>query len=143
MKGQILSLEVAYLVHATEDPAKIGDAVSRFLSRQTAPEVERLEGHFGNPILKARVHLTGEEASEALAKALAKIPRPLRASVVADLPLFMDEHSALFLRLDKQSMVFGPLRLGGSDPVRIKVKPRLFQLKGPASRLYRELLGAP
>lgn len=140
MKGPILSVEATYLVHATEDPTKVSEAVGRLLSTPAAAEVESLEGHFGNVILKARIHLTGEEATKALASVFAKMPGPLKAKVRADLPLMVDEHSALFLRFDKQSLISGPLSLGGSDPVRLKVKPRLFQLKGPAVQLYGELL---
>lgn len=142
MKSPILSVEATYLVHATEDPDKVNDAVVRFLSAPTKPEVEHLEGHFGNAILKARIHLTGEEASRALASVFAKMPGPLKTKIKADLPLLIDEHSALFLRFDKQSLVSGPLKLGASDPLRLKIKPRLYQLKGSAAQLYGELLGA-
>jgi len=39
MKGPIQSVEATYLVHATEDPAKVGGAVSRLLGAASADEL--------------------------------------------------------------------------------------------------------
>ncbi len=130
---------MTYLVHATEDPAKVSDAVSRLLGMEAGPEVEFLEGHFGNRIEKARVHLTGEEAGAAFTNLVAKMPLGMRRELVGDLEKFLDEHSALFLRFDKQLLVSGRLALASGDPVRVKVKPRIFLLKGGAAGFYGRL----
>jgi RNA binding exosome subunit len=141
LKGPIQSVEVTYLVHATEDQKKVEDAVGRLLGATTRPVVERLEGHFGNEILAARLHLTGEEAAKAVHRVFAALPKDLREVLVADIGEFLDEHSAFFLRLDKQRLVSGVLALGSGDSVRLKVKPRLFLVKGGAAEFYAELIG--
>lgn len=141
MKGPIQAVEVTYLVHATEDPEKIGAAVATLLGTANRPELEELEGHYGNRISKARLHLTGEEAGRALQNAVAKMPQPVRSEILADLGSRLDEHSALFLRFDKQRLVSGSLALAAQDPIRMKVKPRAFVMKGGAASFFSQLMG--
>ncbi len=141
MKGPIQSVEVAYLVHATEDPGKVEGAVVSLLGAKAEPVLERLEGHFGNEILRARLHLIGDEAGRAFDSLASRLPQEVRKEVIADLESFLDEHSALFLRFDKQSLVSGSVALGSADAVRVKVKPRRFMLKDGAAELYARLIG--
>lgn len=139
--GLVQSVEVTYLIHATEDPGRIGAAVARVLATSTLPETELLEGHFGNQIVKARLHLTGEEAARAFENAVVKMPRGMKKEIISNIGSFLDEHSALFLRLDKQLLVSGSLSLATGDAVRIKVKPRIFLVKGGAAQFYSRLIG--
>jgi RNA binding exosome subunit len=140
VKGPIQSVEVTYLLHATEDEEKVANAVGALLYVNGAEEVEELEGHFGNPIKRVRVHLTGEQASQGLERLLGKMPEGLRKEVVGALGKHLDEHNALFLRFDKQSLVSGSLSLGEKDPVRVKVKPRGFMMKGGAAQFFADML---
>ena len=140
MKGPIQSVEVTYLVHATEDPEKVRRVVSTLLRSSAEPEMEQLEGHFGNKIVRARLHLTGDEASSAVRNVLKSIPSGLKAEIISDLTSFIDEHSAFFLRLDKQRLVAGSTALGSGDAVRLKVKPRLFLVMGSAPKFYEQLI---
>jgi len=141
MKGPIQSVEVTYLVHATEDPRKMEQALSRLLGAETAPDLERLEGHFGNEILRARLHLVGDEAGRAFESLASRIPRGVKEEVLGDLHSHLDEHAALFLRFDKQSLVSGSVAMGSADAVRVKVKPRRFMMKGGAEGFFAGLLG--
>ena len=143
MKGPIQSVEVAYLIHATEDQQKVDEAIAAVLAIKVQPAIERLEGHFGNEILSVRFHLIGEEAMEAFDGLAAKLPEDLRAVLVSKIGEFLDEHSAFYLRLDKQKLMAGTLALGSRDTVRLKVKPRLFLLKGGAAEFYVSLIGGP
>jgi RNA binding exosome subunit len=140
MKSLIQSMEVTYLVHATEDPAKIAMAVARALGIEATPEIETLEGHFGNRILRAKVHLTGDEAEGGFSRLVEAMPRGVVDEVLSEVGAHLDEHSAFYLRLDKQSLVSGSISLGSSDPVRVKVKPRRFLIKGGAPEFYSRLL---
>lgn len=143
MKGPIQSVEVTYLIHATEDQQKVEESIAEVLAIKVQPVIERLEGHFGNEILSVRLHLIGEEATEAFKGVVARLPKDLRVGLVSNIREFLDEHSALYLRLDKQRMVVGTLALGSGDTVRLKVKPRLFLLKGGAAEFYASLMGGP
>lgn len=140
MKGPIQSVEVTYIVHATEDPRKVEMALGELLGNQNKAVAEPLEGHFGNEILRVRLHLTGDEAGKAFESLVSRLPQGVRSEVLADLSSRLDEHSALFLRFDKQSLVSGSLALGSADSVRVKVKPRGF-MKGGAASFYSGLIG--
>lgn len=140
MKGPIQSVEVSYLLHATEDREKVDSRVMELAMIAGAPEVEEVEGHFGNRILLVKFHLTGDEAGRAFERIVGKIPPAVKAGLMRDLGSHLDEHSAFFLRLDKQRLVEGALELGTRDPVRVKVKPRGFLIKGDAAGFYSRLL---
>lgn len=140
MKAPIQSVEISFFAHATEDQQKILKAVERAIGRQAEPELERLEGHFGNEITKVRIHLVGEGASTAFGSLVSKMGAGLAREVAANVGEYTDEHSALFLRFEKQALVGGALQLGSSDPVRVKVKPRAYLLRGGAPAFYRGVL---
>jgi RNA binding exosome subunit len=141
LKGPIQSVEVTFILHATEDSDRVVSAVLRLLGTTRVPEFEHLEGHFGNVIIRARLHLEGAEAGEAFANVVSVMPQSVRVEIIKGMASFMDEHSALFIRLDKQLLISGSVQLGFGDSVRIRVKPRIFLLKGGAARFYTELLG--
>ena len=142
MKGPVQSVEVSYFVHATEDPQTLAKAVSTLLSVDTTPEEEQMEGHFGNAIIRVRYHLTGEEAAAALGNIVARLPTQMKGKLERSIEELMDEHHALYLRLDKQRLVAGTLEEGTGDPVRIKVKPRGFLLRGGAKEFYSRILSS-
>jgi RNA binding exosome subunit len=141
LKSLIQSIEVTYLVHATEDPEKVRGAIGRLLGVALDPEIQRLEGHFGNEIQRARVHLTGEDAARAFEHFVGTIHEGLKKEITGQIEDYTDEHSALFLRLDKQRLVAGSVAIGSGDSVRVKVKPRVFLIRGGAGEFYRRLMG--
>lgn len=140
MKSPIQSLDASYLVHMTEDPDRISSAVAKLLSTEAPPLVERLEGHFGNAILRASFHLEGSDAWHSLRSVLSMMEPRLATETAARVESFIDEHSAMFLRFDKQALVTGSLRLASGDPVRVKVKPRGHIMKEEAPAFFRNLL---
>jgi RNA binding exosome subunit len=140
LKGPIQSVEVTYLLHATEDHEKVNLKVSELIMAEEGPEVEEMQGHFGNRISKVRFHLTGEGAARAFEAVVAKLSQGAKSRLVAELGEHVDEHAALFFRLDKQLLMSGNLELGSSDPVRVKVKPRGFMVKGDPRDFYLGLL---
>ena len=140
LKGPVQSVEVSYIVHATEDPQTLAKAVTTVLSVDAAPEEEQMEGHFGNAITRVRYHLTGEDAVAALGSIAARLPALTKDRLKRGLGELVDEHSALYLRFDKQRLVVGALEEGTDDPVRIRVKPRVFLLRGGAKDFYSKIL---
>ena len=141
MKSPIQSVEVSYLVHATEDPEKVGRAVAALLRTSRGEATERLQGHYGNEIFRVRIHLTGDEAARACDSLFVRMQPVAKAEVLGGLDSFIDQHSALFLRLDKQALVSGEVAPGSADPVRIKIKPRGFMVRGGAAAFYQDLIG--
>jgi RNA binding exosome subunit len=141
MKSTIQSMDVSLLLHATEDGDRVTAAVRGLISE--APlETEEMEGHFGNRITKVSLHLHGEGATRAFAALMARMPGDLRKELAADIDKLIDEHSSLFLRLDKQRLVQGVVAAGHEDAVRFKVKPRAFLMHGHAKEFFLEQLRA-
>jgi RNA binding exosome subunit len=140
LRGPIQSVEVTYLLHATEDGEKVNAKVRELVIAEEPPEVEEMEGHFGNKISRVRFHLTGESASRAFESMAARFPGEFRSRLESELDAHLDEHSALFFRLDKQLLMRGTFELGTADPVRVKVKPRGYMVKGDPKEFYLALL---
>jgi RNA binding exosome subunit len=140
LKGPIQSIEVSYIVHATEDPQTLAKAVSTMLSVDAVPEEERMEGHFGNVITRVKYHLTGDDAAAALGSIVAHLPAMTKGNLKRGIGELVDEHSTLYLRFDKQRLVVGTLERGTGDPVRVTVKPRVFLLRGGAKEFYSKIL---
>ena len=140
MKGPVRSLEISYFVHATEDPDRLARAVHHLLSMAPPSQVEEMEGHHGNKISSVRMHITGEEAQRAFERIVEALGSEAKDALLRDLGSHLDEHSALFIRFDKQRLVSGSLRLEATDPVRVKIKPRPFLLGRDAPRFYSVLL---
>ncbi|HUI85934.1 MAG TPA: RNA-binding domain-containing protein [Nitrososphaerales archaeon] len=141
MKGLIQAVEVSYLAHPTEDPDRIEERVKSCLGIQAAPSVTRLEGHYGYPILMVKYHLTGEEAHGVVRQVAEKMSPESKRNLREDSSENIDEHSALYLRFDKQQIMRGKLVLGQADSVRIRIKPRLFLVKGKIEEFYMGVLG--
>lgn len=140
MRGQIRSVEVSYIIHATEDESKVREAVKRILGINQEPIIQSLEGHFGNEILRAVFHLTDESANHTFRMLFDNMPEYARKNVVERISSYIDEHSSLYLRLDKQNIVQGRVELSDSDAIRIKIKPRLYLVKGSEVDFFRRMI---
>lgn len=140
MRHPIQSLEVSCFIHATEDEGKVAGAVASELKISGEPYRERLDGHFGNEVIRLRYHLTGEEAWLAFRIIADRLERDDLRALLDGLDSAIDEHSALFLRFNKQDLVMGRLTLSAGDPIRVRVKPRQFMIRGDVTRFYCQLL---
>ncbi len=134
-------MEISYFIHATEDLERVSDALKEKLRVSSPPELEDLEGHFGNRIISVHYHLTGEEANTAFHGIVSFMGRERIRELLEGLDLALDEHKALFIRLSKQDLLRGSAVLSQADPIRIKVKPRGYMPKEDAGRFYTRLLG--
>jgi RNA binding exosome subunit len=136
VKGAIQSLDVSYLLHATEDPERVAAAVRWLVGSEAPFESEEMEGHFGNSIRKVSAHLHGEDATRAFARLMARMPRALRESVAKEIDGLIDEHSSLYLRFDKQRLVQDEIATGYGEAIRLKVKPRTYLVHGHARDFF-------
>jgi RNA binding exosome subunit len=142
VSSAVQSLEVSYFIQMTEDEEKVRLAVAALLGGSLPEERQEAEGHHGNTIVWIRHRLTGDEAQAALRRIVSHIDEDERAAILGDIGSVLDEEGALYIRLSKQVLVMrGSAVLASSDPVRVKVKPRSYMVKGDPSGFYARLLG--
>lgn len=141
MKSYLASIEIKFLVQATEDEDKILNRISEVFGIPFEMfEKITLEGHFGNPIKFYRFHISGKKADN-IAKGMANIfedrwKKMLQFELINNI----DKHGSLFLRIDKQSFFDDKLTQSPVDAVRVKMKLRF---KAPILKMiimFRTLL---
>ncbi|MDG6928913.1 MAG: hypothetical protein JRN39_03200 [Nitrososphaerota archaeon] len=123
MKGGVRSAEVTFHIHATEDDGKILRALAQELGLDPLKVTRTAaEGHFGNPIAVCGVSVDGEEGETLLRTVLAKLGpgdlEELRSAPAGRL----EEGKFFHVRLDKQAMVMGGVKLGYADPVKLRFR---------------------
>jgi len=137
--SEIQSVEVSFFVHATEDESRLVESVNSFFSL-SEPEVEELEGHFGNRISHVTYRVTREGAARLFSRIVALLSGEETVAILGDRGKNIDERGALYLRFSKQELLAGKLVLAENDPVRFKLKPRGY-LKGDPATFYAARLG--
>jgi RNA binding exosome subunit len=141
LDSEVQSLEISYFVQATEDEEKIKRAVATLVGRDLPEERQEAEGHHGNKIVWVRHHLTGEDAQAGLRGIVSRMGGDEKESILGGLDSGLDEHNALYMRLNKQVLVVnGAVVLASSDPIRVKVKPRSHMVKRDPAGFYTRLL---
>ncbi len=141
MAEEIQSVEISYFIHATEDLERVSRTVADRFGLAQAPELEELEGHFGNRIVYARHHLTGTDAMATFSALVSFLGAEGVRELLAEVGLALDEHKSLYVRLSKQELLNGVPVLSSIDAIRVKVKPRSFMMKGDAGVFYARLMG--
>ena len=142
MVVEFSSVTISFLIQATEDEARLLDQVSNQLqlSRENF-SVEPMEGHFGNRITVAKAHITGTEADRVTTVLMSSLSQQAKKTLVSELEKSLDEHDALYLRLDRQSLGSEWIGLSDEEPIRVKLKPRI-RVGGRRSMMeqYTELI---
>lgn len=141
LKPILASAEIRFFAQATEDEERLVKTVSeRLRVPQEQFEKESLEGHFRNPITSFKAHVTGADADR-FAKGLALLFDEIdKETMLRNIPNYMDEHGALYLRVDKQSLFTDKLRESQIDAVRIRLKPRFKAEPLKMAETHRTLL---
>jgi RNA binding exosome subunit len=117
-------VKLSYFVHSTEDAYRLNQAVCEALGiGDTEISKESLEGHYGNRLEFIKAHLIGRRAEEVVGRISSGLTESSRKELLAQLDSSMDEHDALYLRLDRQSIESG-LSISDQEPIRVKIKPK-------------------
>ncbi len=141
MKPILASAEIRFYAQATEDEDKLLKTLSeRLRIPQEQFEKENLEGHFRNPIISFRAHITGADADRFAKGLVLLFDETDKESILRNIPSYMDEHGALYLRVDKQSLFTDKLRESQADAVRIRLKPRFKAEPLKMAETHRTLL---
>ena len=130
----VKSAEISVFAHATEDEVKVQQAIKRIAPYEHIFEVQRLSGHYEDPIILITSKTTKKkEANDLLANIIKKLSTLDRQTLLDELPNHVDPSGNLYLRLDKQRAYNGKVTLHENDPIRIKIK---FQLPHKADPVF-------
>jgi RNA binding exosome subunit len=118
------SVTISFFVHATEDENLLLSVVAQSLRIDKEGIVtEILEGHYGNRLVSVHAHIIGNLAQFVSIALISKLDRLSKDLLVSMIDKYLDEHEALYLRLDRQRMP-EQLSLTDDEPIRIKLKPK-------------------
>lgn len=127
------------ILHATENKKKIFDPIFElFQIKEEEFTVEETLGHYGNPILLAKVTLSKKRGEEFVKKLASKITKTQMKELLENLDLHFED-TALFLRIGKNELVSKEISLQQNNAIRIKVKMPIYK-KDEISKKYTELL---
>lgn len=112
--------------------AKLGLAKTDF-------ELGEVQGHFGNKIVTVKAHVTGTRAQDIASDMLMNLSKGARAQTLEDLGKTIDEHDALYLRIDRQSIDW-VIALSDQEPIRVKLKPKIRGSRKSMREGYKELI---
>jgi RNA binding exosome subunit len=141
MQVEFASVTISFFIHSTEDPDSLISNVSERLRLASGDlQTETVEGHYGNTIICAKAHITGRRAQEVAVTVLHDLSRDAKSKVLLEMEKSMDEHDALFLRIDRQR-IDREINLSDEEPIRVKLKPK-FRSGGRVSmkERYQELI---
>ena len=116
--------EIEIIIHATENMEKILSSISRVLKININRNklVRRdLSGHYGNPIIYLSMKLDDDNVKN-LFLAFRKYMDPTDLSWLLSTIDDYIERSTLYLRIDKQKLCKGELKLVEEDPIKIIIK---------------------
>ncbi len=84
-------------------------------------EIQRFHGHYGNEIRMVDLSIRGVPARSFLEYLWKGLPSFDRASILDALDRYLDSGGGLHLRLDKEEVSRGILRLKDQDPIKIEL----------------------
>ncbi len=116
-------LEVSFIINATEDEERSVRCISEFIGPNKLSRVN-VKGYYGNLMQIITMVITKNRAEVIIGKILSMISEDDMENIMTSLGKSIDKNGNLHLRIDKQSILEGPLRLSERDPLKMKIIPR-------------------
>lgn len=127
------------IIHATEDKKKIFDPIYEvFEIKEDEFIQERLEGHYGNPILMISIKLGKKRAEEFIKKLISKVSKSQMNEFLENIETYF-EGSSLFMRISKKDLVRKSISLQQNDALKIKISTPVYK-KSELVKTYLKLL---
>ena len=124
---EVISAKISSIVHATEDVDRVLQSLSRVFPEGALPskaETRRFHGHYGNEIRTVELSIRGAPARSFLDHLWKSLPSFDRASILGALGSRLDASGGLHLRLDKEQVFRGIIRMKDQDPIKIQLSFR-------------------
>lgn len=131
-KGRIISVQLSTVAHATEDVGKVEMAMLNTLPvdlrDSTSISRQNLKGHHGNPMVMLTIRMSrGKAVKSVIQNLFTMMIMNEKHEVNLDFENLLDENGNFYVRLDKQEALKGKIKLATRDPIRIKMKARMFR----------------
>lgn len=120
-------MKISAIVHATEDVDRVLQALGRVFPEGSLPskaETRRFNGHYGNEIRIVDLSIRGATARSLLSHLWKSLASFDRALILHTLDKHLDPSGGLHLRLDKEEVFRGILRMKDQDPIKIHLSFR-------------------
>ena len=121
---EVVSARISAIVHATEDVDRVLQALSQVFPDGSLPyeaKTRRFYGHHRNEIRMLDFSIRGAAAGLFLEYLWRGLPSVDRGSILEALDKHLDSSGGLHLRLDKEEVFRGILRLKDQDPIKIQL----------------------
>jgi RNA-binding protein len=124
-----LEITIDVIVHATEDITKIFQSFSEFLNiKEDEFTINETTGHFDNPITILNVKIIKKQAQNFINKLLELLPNEQINELVEEIEERTVD-SRFHMRLDKQELINGKLRVKEKDTIKIKIHTPIYNKK--------------
>lgn len=141
-RSSVAFIDVSFVAHATEDEAKVMQAVLNLFPPKCLDNVtfkrQKLWGHYKNPIVLFETRIKDRETVQAIIENLSS-----NLSII-DKQILLEEvdryvaKGSLYLRLDKQTAFKGSFKFCAVDPIRMRIRFRKNKLEDVV-QICREL----
>lgn len=126
---KVITLRVSAIVHATEDSAKVNQAM-RNISRANGtaePAANRAKGHYGNQITTLVLTIRNPKVAENCIRDIWNRLSTLdKETVRSSLVSRVNSAGILYLRIDKQEAFKEKISLQDSDPIRLSISFKIW-----------------
>ena len=134
-----LEIKRNLILHATENEKKVLEGLENiFQIEQKDFQVEQVSGHFNNPILLISSKLKKRDAEKFLKQLCTNLNKDDFDDVYENVEEYVTS-TGLSLRLNKQEMVSGILRISREDAIKINISTPVY-VKNETKKIYQNLL---
>lgn len=120
-KRLVRRIEIMTSIHATEDDEKVRKAVLNLVPEELRDQAkikqQTFQGHYGNPIKRLTLTITGRNADKVFKNIISKMTSTDRKIIDTTLENRLDSSSHLYIRLSKQDAYQGNVVLYEGDDI--------------------------
>ena len=124
-----LEVTIDVIVHATEDISKIFESFNEILGLEEEQfSISETTGHYENPITLLNLTITKKQAQDFVKKLVGKLPK-IQIDELIDEIEERTIDSRFHMRLDKQELVKGNLKVSEKDTIKLKIHTPIYNKK--------------
>jgi len=124
-----IEVTIDVIVHATEDITKIFESFDEILGlKEEEFSITETTGHFENPITLLNITITKKQAQNLVEKLVEKLSKIEIDELVDEIEERVID-SRFHMRLDKQELVNGKIKVSEKDTIKLKIHTPIYNKK--------------